>query len=666
MRVATQDYELVFLGLAGNASFGLWGVAADGTLTRLYQPGSQVEGGNQRLGSMGIAQSNLAEVGGDLWFTSLETEYSEAGGNRAQGFDVIVNRLSGDGVLNTEVTRFEMAQATGYQGQSFWQSAIDWQGAYTLPVLDATTNGQLGVVNGDVFSVSQSGEAEQLSDLFRDGGHPDAALAGLGDVLYYIADQQSPLNSSDELWRRNADGTNEVVFNDPAGDVVELESFAGAAWFTVAYLPLSGVGTPGFYRVGDTGTPDAVDLSALGRVTATAPRLKQQDGRLFFYTAQGKLGEVTADGTVTSLVQEGELFGIRDIALFDGDIYVAGSGRGVSRALYRLEEDGTVVEIPGIGGGYTDRAVEVFAATENRLYMLGNDTIDDGFGGTELIGGNLWSMDGDEVLTRLTGEQSANPDIRAAGALFPFEIDAPDGPFGTDGDDVLQGSPTADTIEGGAGDDRLAGFGGDDLLEGQSGHDTLNGGDGNDTLLGGDTPDDLRDVIYAGAGDDSADGGFGNDLIYGGAGNDTIEGGFGVDEIVGQAGDDVLSGGAWSDLIFGGEGSDFINGGFGHDRVNGGADADRFFHLGIFDHGSDWIQDFAHAEGDRLVFGNASATADQFQVNIAETPNAGQAGVAEAFVIYRPTGQILWALVDGAEQESLMIQIGGELGDLLA
>jgi hypothetical protein len=99
--------------------------------------------------------------------------------------------------------------------------------------------------------------------------------------------------------------------------------------------------------------------------------------------------------------------------------------------------------------------------------------------------------------------------------------------------------------------------------------------------------------------------------------------------------------------------------------VNGGAGADRFYHLGIAGHGSDWIQDFSSAEGDRLVHGGA-AFRSQFQVNLAATPNAGADGVQEAFVIYRPTGQILWALVDGGGQASINLQIGGQVFDLLA
>ena len=221
------------------------------------------------------------------------------------------------------------------------------------------------------------------------------------------------------------------------------------------------------------------------------------------------------------------------------------------------------------------------------------------------------------------------------------------------------------TLTGTAGADRLEGAGGNDTLLGLDGTDTLIGGTGNDSLIGGSSEDDLRDVIYGGAGNDYIDGGYGNDELRGDAGNDTIEGSYGADRVIGGSGADVLTGGALGDELLGGDGADFLNGGYGYDRLNGGADADRFYHLGVFSHGSDWVQDYAAAEGDLLAFGQA-ATADQFQVNVAATPNAGAADVDEAFVIYRPTGQIMWALVDGAAQDSINISISGQVYDLLA
>jgi hypothetical protein len=65
-----------------------------------------------------------------------------------------------------------------------------------------------------------------------------------------------------------------------------------------------------------------------------------------------------------------------------------------------------------------------------------------------------------------------------------------------------------------------------------------------------------------------------------------------------------------------------------------------------------------------LVYGGTAA-ADDFQVNHAGTVGAGLAGVAEAFVIHRPSGQILWALVDGDAQDRIILSVGGQAFDLL-
>jgi Ca2+-binding RTX toxin-like protein len=248
--------------------------------------------------------------------------------------------------------------------------------------------------------------------------------------------------------------------------------------------------------------------------------------------------------------------------------------------------------------------------------------------------------------------------------------------FGLEGDDSLHGEDGADTLMGGSGADMLQGgegadllFGGEDgdQIHGGNGNDTLNGGAGGDSLYGGSTAADLRDVIYGG--DGRRHGRWRQRAmtnLWGGAGRDRLAGDLGTDTLIGNDGNDTLSGGGGSDLMFGNDGGDYLNGGFGYDRLNGGAGADTFFHLGVFDHGSDWVQDYAAAEDDVLATGIAGATASQFQVNFATTAGAGAAGVAEAFVIYRPTGQILWALVDGAGQGQINLQIGGQVFDLLA
>jgi surface protein len=232
----------------------------------------------------------------------------------------------------------------------------------------------------------------------------------------------------------------------------------------------------------------------------------------------------------------------------------------------------------------------------------------------------------------------------------------------------IQGATLAELVDGSDGSDRTTTGDGNDTVYGGGGQDTINGGSGSDLLYGGTETGletDLADWIYASDGDDFIDGDYGNDELRGDSGNDTILGGFGADSLYGGDGDDVLSGGAWGDVLFGGAGDDFLNGGFGHDRLNGGTGADKFYHLGILGHGSDWVQDYSASEGDVLVYGG-NATVDQFQINTATTPEAGSADVDEAFIIYRPTGQILWALVDGAAQDQIVLNLNGTEYDLLA
>ena len=236
----------------------------------------------------------------------------------------------------------------------------------------------------------------------------------------------------------------------------------------------------------------------------------------------------------------------------------------------------------------------------------------------------------------------------------------------TEGDDSIRGTAGNDVIDALGGNDWVQGEGGNDTLSGGEGTDTISGGAGNDAIYGGASVNDLRDVIYGGDGNDYIDGGYGNDELRGDAGADTIIGGFGADTVIGGDGADVLTGQAWSDVILGGAGDDFINGGFGFDRVNGGAGADRFFHQGADGHGSDWIQDYNAAEGDLLVYGGGAASASDFLVQRATTPGAGDATVQEVFITHLPSGDLLWALVDGAAQSALQVSAGGSTFDLLA
>ncbi|MCX7568013.1 hypothetical protein OS189_16850 [Sulfitobacter sp. F26169L] len=328
-------------------------------------------------------------------------------------------------------------------------------------------------------------------------------------------------------------------------------------------------------------------------------------------------GGITLEGTPVS----GATLEIDITALDDPD--------GLGRPGYQWLRDGTPIE----------------GATAAQ-YMLG--AADTGTGITAVV----HYTDGHGTLETVTSAPLIPQPDPSSGRSLAEEITGPEVVVvallrGDAGNNLLQAGDTGGAIYGGGGTD------------------TLIGGAGNDLLVGGEDAADLRDVIYGGAGDDTINGGYGNDELRGDAGNDVISGGFGADLVIGGTGDDTLTGSALGDMLFGGDGDDFINGGFGYDLVNGGAGADRFFHLGIADHGSDWIQDYTSAQGDTLVFGNTDATAEQFQINSAFTAGAGDADTADAFVIYKPEGRIIWALIDGMAQDEINLTIDGQTFDLL-
>lgn len=225
--------------------------------------------------------------------------------------------------------------------------------------------------------------------------------------------------------------------------------------------------------------------------------------------------------------------------------------------------------------------------------------------------------------------------------------DGNDSIFAGAGDDSLSGGDGADTLYGNEGSDTVDGGGGDDLINTRTSpgtgvpdvgmaypddpstpqdesalfsypadsdpnndRDSVDGGAGNDTILTGDDDDTIlggsgNDLIDAGFDDDSVDGGLGDDTLQGQEGNDTIEGGDGHDVIYGglsptspdsaamgiysleddgantltdpepDNNSDSLSGGAGNDSIYGGDDNDTLEGGTGNDLLDGGIDDDR-------------------------------------------------------------------------------------------
>jgi len=321
----------------------------------------------------------------------------------------------------------------------------------------------------------------------------------------------------------------------------------------------------------------------------------------------------------------------------------------LANAIFSWSSGGLIVHTPQLGVTYGDQYSDTTLVASDIEWLRFTD-------------GNV-DLSGALPVSDLSGADSLRG-IDLADTLYGGDSD--DVLYGAGGDDLLRGDAGADTLRGGTGDDQLYGGVGNDVLDGEAGNDTIHGGDGadylsgggdNDLLVGGTSALDRSDTLYGGEGNDTLQGGMGNDLLNGELGDDMILGEDGADTLIGSWGNDTLSGGAMSDLLFGNEGDDFLNGGIGFDRVNGGGGADRFYHAGLASYGTDWLQDYAAGEGDVLLFGISTARAANFQVNFATTPGAGDAGVAEAFVVYRPTGQIVWALVDGAAMDEIVVQV---------
>lgn len=199
----------------------------------------------------------------------------------------------------------------------------------------------------------------------------------------------------------------------------------------------------------------------------------------------------------------------------------------------------------------------------------GNDTIDAGIDDDTVTGGaGDDSIIGDHGSDSITGNEG-NDFINAGGStLGGNDIDAVDDVPENDRD-YVDGGAGNDTILGEDDDDTLVGGDGDDVLDGGIDDDVLTGGNGSDTGLGGQGNDviDLSGFLPEFDSDDTDPT---NDLDFadGGAGDDTITTGDDDDTILGGAGNDVIDAGIDDDSVIGGDGSDTVDAGEGHDFVD--------------------------------------------------------------------------------------------------
>ncbi len=208
-------------------------------------------------------------------------------------------------------------------------------------------------------------------------------------------------------------------------------------------------------------------------------------------------------------------------------------------------------------------------------------------------------------------------------------------------DDTIIGDAGANTLRGLGGADHLYGGDGGDIITGDAGNDSLYGEAGADQLQGGDGDD----YLTGGAGADALSGGNGTDialydaataavtvnLATGGTGGDAAGDSYiGIENAMGSAYGDTLTGDAGANALWGLAGNDALAGGAGADTLKGGAGADRFVYTAISDStvaaaGRDSLNDFSHAEGDRIDLSTIDADGNAGNGNTAFTFLGGAA-----------------------------------------
>jgi hypothetical protein len=399
------------------------------------------------------------------------------------------------------------------------------------------------------------------------------------------------------------------------------------------------------------------------------------------------------------------------------DMNSNGGANGGMQEAHFIEEN-----VANINQSAAYEIVDIFERTPSAKFIDPQDNVP---AGMIAQGGITWNdvdRQSADVASLVSG--TVNGDLIAAG-LNNDTVAAGAGNdrvWGGNGDDVVNGETGDDTLAGNRGNDFVNGGNGDDLIIYHEGADTIIGGAGDDTLeISGDFATKLSlssnsnnlgitfteienvstgggaDTLMGNAGANSIFGNSGNDVLSGYGGNDSIYGGVGNDLMVGddsndlkQDGalfyivqdlaphvnastpwptifdhDDFLFGGAGVDRLFGGHGNDLLDGGDGADRLHGGSGADRFTHSGRNGEGTDLVLDYDWTEGDVLIFKGAASGREDFSVSTSDLLGVGAQSIPELLIQHIPSGRVIWTLQGVATHESVMIDLGGQVLDLL-
>lgn len=296
----------------------------------------------------------------------------------------------------------------------------------------------------------------------------------------------------------------------------------------------------------------------------------------------------------------------------------------------------------------------------------GSDRLEGGAGSDRLYGGSAQDLASYASASRAVTAHLADP-RKNFGDAYGDTFDSIEG---------LLGSAYGDRLYAGTGAATLYGGGGNDTLSGATGADALYGGDGNDVLSGKGGADHLD----GGAGYDWCDystskAGVVADLLTpsastGEAAGDSFRaveawrGSAFADRIYGDMVSNRLDGGAGNDRLHGRAGADLLEGGSGADTLIGGIGADQFI-LRRSSDGGDLVTDYNAADGDSLLVAFTGLLREDIHLRFTTLSGIGAASVAEAQILYRPTGQVLFTLQDGAAMADIFLRIGAVTYDLV-
>lgn len=512
----------------------LYGTAADGSIVELYNPFEHLPLGAY---SASITPGSAVKIGSDLYFT-IGYSYSSLPNLTPIG-GASVFRMTQGGEVDFVALAPNTLPIASVQGsyKDAVPIATKHNGQYFQTVYDFVSD------QYQIFQISPSGSVTQYSHFVRPS-YPGASggMVFVGETMFSIGDQQTPVDAT-ELWRIAADGTQEIAFSNGRDAVVDVESFAGRAWFVRLDLnPFSTIGV--LYTVGETGAAQKIDI---GKGNDAIFLDTDAGGLVLAYSNTGFSGgnviaRVAADGTLTTLMDDSSIGAVYDVVGFAGEIYFIGFANNVAEeALFRVLADGSAELI-----GLPDRGIDLQHVTDlqvsgGKLWFNARINVPDGFGGFVEYEA-LMSLDDQGAVSVVSGVPGHYPGVLPTDTI-DFTLDVPIPIFGT---------AVANSLLGTLGGERIYGFGANDTMTGLAGNDDIRGGAGNDSAFGGNG----NDYLLGGAGNDSIAGGIGNDTLYGGAGNDSLSGGSGNDTLDGGDGVDQLSGGAGADVfLFIGDGA---------------------------------------------------------------------------------------------------------------